>query len=115
TIDTYVVLVADRVAPRVRPLADVYAQVEQAVLAQKRQAARTAWLSDRRAATDIVETSVPDLVLPTDTLQGTDATAAPDAATDETPTNDEPPATDEAPSGDEAPAGEEAPAPATSN
>ncbi len=102
TIDTYVVLVADRVAPRVRPLADVYAQVEQAVLAQKRQAARTAWLSERRAATDIVETSVPDLILPTDSLQGTDATTEPEAA-------------DQTPPTDETPAGDEAPAPATSN
>lgn len=114
TIDTYVVLIADRVAPRVRPLDDVYAQVEQAVLAQKRQAARTAWLSDQRAAAEIVETSVPDLILPTDTVQGSDATATPEGVGGEAPA-EETPATDEAPANDEAPAGDEAPAPDASN
>lgn len=114
TIDTYVVLIADRVAPRVRPLDDVYAQVEQAVLAQKRQAARTAWLSDQRAAAEIVETSVPDLILPTDTVQGSDATATPEGVGGEAPA-EETPATDEAPANDEAPAGDEAPAPDANN
>lgn len=114
TIDTYVVLIADRVAPRVRPLDDVYAQVEQAVLAQKRQAARTAWLSDQRAAAEIVETSVPDLILPTDTVQGSDATATPEGVGGEAPA-EETPATDEAPANDEAPAGDEVPAPDASN
>lgn len=87
TKETFVVLVADRVAPRVRSLADVHAQVEQAVLSQKRQAERNAWLAEQRAAMTIVETAQPDLVLPTDSLpeaagadQGGAAPAGEDAA-----------------------------------
>ncbi len=66
--ETFVVLVADRVAPRVRSLADVHAQVEQAVVAQKRQTERNAWLSEQRAGMTVVETASPDLILPTDSL-----------------------------------------------
>ncbi|HRN17953.1 MAG: peptidyl-prolyl cis-trans isomerase [Truepera sp.] len=102
TKDTYVVLVADRLPARVRPLADVRAQVEQAVLAQKRQAERSAWLDEQRAKIEIVETSKPDLVLPTDTAPGTgDAGGGGEAPPEQAP--------DAAPSGDSAPQDEAAP------
>src|SRR5690606_20389921 len=80
TKDSFVVLVADRVPARVRSLAAVHAQVEQAVVAQKRQAERTAWLADKRAQIDVIETANPALVLPTDSLPGA---AAPDGAAPE--------------------------------
>ncbi len=96
------VLVADRLPARVRPLADVRAQVEQAVLAQKRQAERSAWLDEQRAKIEIVETSKPDLVLPTDTAPGTgDAGGGGEAPPEQAP--------DAAPSGDSAPQDEAAP------
>jgi len=102
TKNTYVVLVADRLPARVRPLADVRAQVEQAVLAQKRQAERSAWLDEQRAKIEIVETSKPDLVLPTDTAPGTgDAGGGGDTPPE--------PAPDAAPSDESAPQGETAP------
>lgn len=83
TRDTYVVLVADRVPARVRSLADVRAQVEQAVLSQKRQAQRNSWLAEERAQVTVVETAQPDQLLPTDFLpQEPTAGAAEGAATD---------------------------------
>ncbi len=75
TRDTYVVLVANRVPERVRPLEDVRAQVEAAVVAQKRQTARTEWLAQQRAEADIIEYSTADLELPFDALPQSGAEA----------------------------------------
>ena len=44
-----VVLVADRTPERVRPLSEVRAQVESSILAERRAAARQAWLGELRA------------------------------------------------------------------
>lgn len=56
--ELFVVLVAERTPERVRPLADVRAQVEASVLAQQRTAERTAWLAEKRSQADIVEHSL---------------------------------------------------------
>mgnify|MGYP000873892286 CR=1 FL=1 len=93
TREAFVVLVAERIPERVRPLEDVRAQVEAAVLAQKRQAARSAWLAEQRAAADIVEYGASGAAFEvpateTVTEPGTDAAASEDAA-DETPAEGE--------------------------
>src|SRR5690554_4713059 len=93
TREAFVVLVAERTPERVRPLEDVRAQVEAAVLAQKRQAARSAWLAEQRAAADIVEYGASGAAFEvpateTVTEPGTDAAASEDAA-DETPAEGE--------------------------
>lgn len=55
TRELFVVLVAERTPELVRPLTDVRAQVEAAVIAEKRQAERLEWLTDRREEADVVE------------------------------------------------------------
>ncbi len=96
-VERFVVLVAERTPERLRAFEDVKAQVEASVLAQKRQAERTEWLSERRQEADIVEYSIAggDFGLPADLFTtdpatlpaddgeaaGADASeAAPDAA-----------------------------------
>jgi hypothetical protein len=91
-VERFVVLVAERTPERLRAFEDVKAQVEASVLAQKRQAERTEWLSGRREEADIVEYSIAggDFGLPADlfttdpvTLPSDDAGAASDAAEEE--------------------------------
>lgn len=49
TEEQIVVLIADRTPERVRPLSEVFAQVEASLLAERRAAAREAWLAELRA------------------------------------------------------------------
>ena len=54
TVERFVVLVADRTASFVRPFEEVRAQVEQAVLSQKRAEAQAAWLESLREEITVV-------------------------------------------------------------
>ena len=54
TVERYVVLVADRSESYVRPFEEVRAQVEQAVLSQKRAQAQTEWLESLREEIQVV-------------------------------------------------------------
>ena len=53
-VERFVVLVADRTAAYVRPFEEVRAQVEQAVLAQKRAEAQSEWLTSLREEITVV-------------------------------------------------------------
>ncbi len=86
--ETYVVLVAERVEERVRPLDEVRADAEARVLAEERQALQRAWLDELRETIDVevlVDTGTPTpsvvegeaLPSPTDLLEDAD----PDAPT----------------------------------
>ncbi|MDR9392048.1 MAG: peptidyl-prolyl cis-trans isomerase [Trueperaceae bacterium] len=86
--ETYVVLVAERVEERVRPLDEVRSDAEARVLAEERQALQREWLDGLRETIDVevlVDTGVPTptvspseaIPTPTDLLDGTD----PDAPT----------------------------------
>jgi len=53
TVDRYVILVADRRPERVRPLAEVRAQIEATVLAEARADLREAWVEGLRETIDV--------------------------------------------------------------